>query len=95
MAALPKFVLGFIAASVIATWYLDSAGSDGKATIAIVNDLRVWFLILAFVSIGLEVRVAALREAGWRPIAVFASATVFNLVLALGLASLLFRNFSA
>ncbi|MFC5924321.1 YeiH family protein [Micromonospora vulcania] len=91
----PKFVLGFIAASVIATWYLDSAGSDGKATIAIVNDLRVWFLILAFVSIGLEVRVAALREAGWRPIAVFASATVFNLVLALGLASLLFRNFSA
>ncbi|MFC3502598.1 YeiH family protein [Micromonospora krabiensis] len=91
----PKFVLGFVAASVIATWYLDAAGSDGKATIAIVNDLRVWFLILAFVSIGLEVRVAALREAGWRPVAVFASATVFNLLLALGLASLLFRNFAA
>ncbi|PWR09809.1 putative sulfate exporter family transporter [Micromonospora acroterricola] len=91
----PKFVLGFIAASVIATWYLDAAGADGKATIAIVNDLRVWFLILAFVSIGLEVRVASLREAGWRPVAVFASATVFNLALALGLASLLFRNFSA
>ncbi|MGC5288659.1 YeiH family protein [Micromonospora sp. DT231] len=91
----PKFVLGFIAASVIATWYLDGAGADGKATIAIVNDLRVWFLILAFVSIGLEVRVASLREAGWRPVAVFASATVFNLALALGLASLLFRNFSA
>ncbi|MGC4812740.1 YeiH family protein [Micromonospora sp. DT228] len=91
----PKFVLGFIAASVIATWYLDGAGADGKASIAIVNDLRVWFLILAFVSIGLEVRVASLREAGWRPVAVFASATVFNLALALGLASLLFRNFSA
>ncbi|MEU1242425.1 putative sulfate exporter family transporter [Micromonospora parva] len=91
----PKFVLGFIAASVIATWYLDATGADGKATIAIVNDLRVWFLILAFVSIGLEVRVASLREAGWRPVAVFASATVFNLALALGLASLLFRNFSA
>ncbi|MET8041996.1 putative sulfate exporter family transporter [Micromonospora sp. NPDC005215] len=91
----PKFVLGFIAASVIATWYLDTAGADGKATIAIVNDLRVWFLILAFVSIGLEVRVASLREAGWRPVAVFASATVFNLALAFGLASLLFRNFSA
>ncbi|MEU7750603.1 putative sulfate exporter family transporter [Micromonospora sp. NPDC049171] len=90
----PKFVLGFIAASVIATWYLDGAGADGKATIAIVNDLRVWFLILAFVSIGLEVRVASLREAGWRPVAVFASATVFNLALALALASLLFRNFS-
>ncbi|GAA0394732.1 YeiH family protein [Micromonospora gifhornensis] len=90
----PKFVLGFVAASVIATWYLKAVGADGKATIAIVNDLRTWFFILAFVSIGLEVRVAALRQAGWRPIAVFGAATVFNLVLALGLASLLFAGFS-
>ncbi|MEE6260761.1 YeiH family protein [Plantactinospora sonchi] len=90
----PKFVLGFVAASVIATWYLNGAGSDGKEVIGVVNDLRVWFLILAFVSIGLEFRVATLREAGWRPIAVFASATVFNLLLALALASLLFRNFA-
>ncbi|MGW0502325.1 YeiH family protein [Micromonospora sp. NPDC003241] len=90
----PKFVLGFVAASVIATWYLDAAGADGKATIAIVNDLRTWFFILAFVSIGLEVRVAALRQAGWRPVAVFGAATVFNLVLALGLASVLFAGFS-
>ena len=90
----PKFVLGFVAASVIATWYLKVAGSDGKAVIGVVNDLRTWFLILAFVSIGLEFRVASLREAGWRPIAVFASATVANLVLALALASLLFRNFT-
>ncbi|MFF0722877.1 YeiH family protein [Micromonospora sp. NPDC003816] len=90
----PKFVLGFVAASVIATWYLDVAGADGKATIAIVNDLRTWFFILAFVSIGLEVRVAALRQAGWRPVVVFGAATVFNLVLALGLASVLFAGFS-
>ncbi|MFK3979588.1 YeiH family protein [Micromonospora sp. NPDC050397] len=90
----PKFVLGFVAASVIATWYLDGAGADGKEVIGVVNDLRVWFLILAFVSIGLEFRVASLREAGWRPIAVFASATVFNLVLALALASVLFRGFA-
>ncbi|PZG19136.1 putative sulfate exporter family transporter [Micromonospora craterilacus] len=90
----PKFVLGFVAASVIATWYLDVAGADGKATIAVVNDLRVWFFILAFVSIGLEVRVAALRQAGWRPVAVFGGATLFNLVLALGLASVLFAGFT-
>ncbi|MEV0394044.1 YeiH family protein [Polymorphospora rubra] len=90
----PKFVLGFIAASVIATIYLQNAGSDGRAVIGVVNDLRTWFLILAFVSIGLEFRVSSLREAGWRPIAVFASATVFNLVVALALASLLFRDFA-
>ena len=34
-----------------------------------------------------------MKEAGWKPIAVFAGATVFNLVLGLALASLLFRGF--
>ncbi|MFO7250422.1 MAG: putative sulfate exporter family transporter [Actinomycetes bacterium] len=91
----PKFVLGFIAASIIATLYLGAVGSDaGKEVIGTVNDLRNLFLILAFVSIGLEFRVASLREAGWRPIGVFAIATVVNLALALLLASLLFSGFS-
>ena len=64
----PKFVLGFIAASIIGTLYLQWV-SDGKAEIATVNDLRTWFLIFAFVSIGLEFSLKGLREAGWRPIA--------------------------
>ncbi|WP_326820639.1 YeiH family protein [Streptosporangium sp. NBC_01756] len=90
----PKFVLGFVAASVIATWWLSTvSAADGKAVIGVVNDLRVWFLILAFVSIGLEFRVASLREAGWRPVGVFAAATVVNVVVALGLALLLFSGF--
>jgi uncharacterized integral membrane protein (TIGR00698 family) len=88
----PKFVLGFIAASVIGTLYLQWAPS-GKAEIATVNDLRTWFLIFAFVSIGLEFSLRGLREAGWRPIAVFASATVVNIVVAFGLATVLFGNF--
>ena len=90
----PKFVLGFLVASAIATWYLETAGSGGKDVIATVTALRIWFLILAFVSIGLEFRVASLREAGWRPIGVFASATVVNLVVGLALAALLFHNFN-
>lgn len=89
----PKFVLGFIAASVIGTLYLATAGSDGKATIASVNDLRTWFLIFAFAAIGLEFSLTGLREAGWRPIVVFASATVVNIVVALGLALVLFGDF--
>ena len=89
----PKFVLGFIAASVIGTLYLQWV-SDGKAEIATVNDLRTWFLIFAFVSIGLEFSLKGLREAGWRPIALFASATVVNIVVALGLAVVLFGNFT-
>ena len=67
-------------------------GGD-KAAITTVNDLRTWFLILAFVSIGLQFSARGLREAGWRPIVVFGSATIVNIVVALGLASLLFANF--
>jgi uncharacterized integral membrane protein (TIGR00698 family) len=89
----PKFVLGFIAASVIGTLYLQWV-SNGKTEIATVNDLRTWFLIFAFVSIGLEFSLKGLREAGWRPIALFASATVVNIVVALGLAAVLFGNFT-
>ncbi|MFO7163341.1 MAG: putative sulfate exporter family transporter [Mycolicibacterium hassiacum] len=88
----PKFVLGFIAASIIGTLYL-AAGGD-KAAISTVNDLRTWFLIFAFVAIGLEFSLKGLKEAGWRPIGVFAAATVANIVVALGLASVLFAGFS-
>lgn len=88
----PKFVLGFIAASIIGTLYLQYGGD--KATIATVNDLRTWFLIFAFVAIGLEFSLKGLREAGWRPIAVFASASVVNIVVALGLALVLFGDFA-
>jgi uncharacterized integral membrane protein (TIGR00698 family) len=92
----PKFVLGFIAASIIATWWLTTVPADqGKATIATVNILRTWFLILAFVSIGLELRVVSVREAGWKPILVFGTATIVNLAVALLLATVLFAGFTA
>ena len=93
----PKFILGFVAASAIATWYINSA-VDQKAAIATVavagTDLRIWFFTLAFVCIGLEFRVTSLREAGVRPVIVFAAATVINLTLALVLASIFFANFT-
>jgi hypothetical protein len=40
-----------------------------------------------------SIRVAPLREAGWRPVGVFAGATVVNLLVGLLLATLLFRGF--
>ncbi|HSL34814.1 MAG TPA: putative sulfate exporter family transporter [Candidatus Limnocylindrales bacterium] len=92
----PKFVLGFIAASAIATVFINSA-ADTKAAGDVVavagSSLRTWFFILAFVCIGLEFRPAAIREAGARPVAVFAVATAVNLVVALLLASVLFAGF--
>jgi uncharacterized integral membrane protein (TIGR00698 family) len=91
----PKFVLGFLVASVVGTLYVAAVGSAAaKPVVGTVNDLRTLFLILAFVSIGLEFRAAPLREAGWRPVGVFAGATVVNLLVGLGLATLLFSGFA-
>ncbi|MEV1291567.1 putative sulfate exporter family transporter [Pseudonocardia sp. NPDC049635] len=89
----PKFVLGFLAASIVATIFIGVVGSEAaRPLISDVNAFRTTFLILAFVSIGLEFRVAPLREAGWRPIGVFAAATGVNLAVGLGLAVLLFSG---
>ncbi|MEV6965863.1 putative sulfate exporter family transporter [Hamadaea sp. NPDC051192] len=63
----PKFVLGFIVASGVGTWYANAvSAADAKTTIGVVTDWRIWFLVLAFVSIGREFRIGALKEAGWR-----------------------------
>ncbi|GAA1408717.1 MULTISPECIES: YeiH family protein [Oerskovia] len=89
----PKFVLGFLLASVVATIYVSSVGADAAAPdIAILKSLSTVFFIVAFVSIGLEFNVTAVREAGWKPVVVFGSAAVFNLVVGLALASVLFAN---
>jgi uncharacterized membrane protein YadS len=92
----PKFILGFIAASAIGTWYSSAATNSAAAAQALKiagTDMRVWFFIFAFVCIGLDLRLGSLREAGIRPVVVFAAATVLNLALALALASVLFAGF--
>ena len=90
----PKFVLGFLAASVITTIYAGSVpAAVSSATIGVANDLRTWFLIVAFVSIGLEFNAGSIRRFGWRPVAAFGAATVANLVIGLGLSLLLFSSF--
>ncbi|HHW83180.1 MAG TPA: putative sulfate exporter family transporter [Actinomycetales bacterium] len=90
----PKFVLGFMIASIVATIFVASVGDASKPAIATANALRSWFLSAAFVSIGLEFSVSSLKEAGWKPIVVFAVATVANLVVGLGLAVLLWGGFT-
>nr|WP_300144222.1 putative sulfate exporter family transporter [Propionicimonas sp.] len=91
----PKFVLGFLVASVAATIYSQAVPAEvASGTIGIANDLRTWFLIFAFVSIGLEFDASSVRRFGWRPVAAFGAATVANLVIGLGLALLLFSSFT-
>lgn len=81
----PKFVLGFVLASVFYTlgWVDGGKGS-------VIEAIKNWAFMLAFVSMGLEFSTAELRKMGWAPVIVYLLVTVFNTVLALGVAWLIF-----
>jgi uncharacterized membrane protein YadS len=85
----PKFVLGFLAASLVFSFVLDPATvSATKGTLAA---LRTAFFALAFVCIGLETKVTDLLSLqGGRPAAAFVGAQAFNVVWTLALAFLFF-----
>lgn len=81
----PKFVLGFILVSALA-----SLGLFGADIVGTLQALSKWAFAMAFFSIGLELSVRELGKMGWRPLAVYGAATAFNTVLALGVAWLVF-----
>jgi len=81
----PKFVLGFIIASVIFTF--GWVNSDASAA---VKGLKDWAFCLAFVCMGLELEIAGFKKMGWSPVIVYLIVTVFNTVLALGVSWLIF-----
>jgi uncharacterized integral membrane protein (TIGR00698 family) len=81
----PKFILGFVLVSVLA-----STGALPAGTVAALKTLSKWAFTAAFLCIGLELSVRELGSMGWRPVAVYLSATVFNTALALGAAWVIF-----
>ncbi len=85
----PKFVLGFIVASIIFSFFLNlDMVSDTKK---VLGELRTWWFALAFVSIGLETRFLDMAKMeGGRPAVAFIAAQAFNVVWTLILAYLLF-----
>lgn len=85
----PKFVLGFIVASVVFSFFLDP--SVVKATKGALGGLRTWWFALAFTCIGLETRFKDLAElGGGRPAVAFLIGQGVNIVWTLILAYLLF-----
>ena len=85
----PKFVLGFIAASLIFS-FLIPAGTIKQAS-GLLNSLRTFWFALAFVAIGLEARFSDLVTIqGGRPALAFIAAQVFNILWTLLWATLLF-----
>lgn len=81
----PKFVLGFVLLSALTSLGLFSADA-----LKALDALSKWGFTLAFVAIGLELSVGDLRGMGWKPFAVYMAATVFNTLLALGVAWVIF-----
>ncbi len=88
----PKFVLGFIIASIVFSFLLDPA--TVKDTKGLLGGMRTVWFALAFTSIGLETRFKELvGMEGGRPAAAFILAQTFNVIWTLILAYLLFGGF--
>ncbi|MDR3358223.1 MAG: YeiH family protein [Desulfovibrio sp.] len=95
----PKFVIGFLAASILASLISGSLGSD--LSNAMVNEglvrgltspLRTWCFVLAFTSIGLGTNFRELAHyfKGGKPLILYVCGQSFNLILTLAMAYVMF-----
>jgi uncharacterized integral membrane protein (TIGR00698 family) len=85
----PKFVVGFIIASIVFSFFMTEASA--KAVTGITAGIRSWLFTLAFLCIGLETKFKDLiAVGGGKPAAVFVIAQGFNIVWTLILAYLIF-----
>jgi uncharacterized membrane protein YadS len=85
----PKFVLGFLVASALFSFFIAQPTVDG--TRSVLSELRTWWFALAFVCIGLETRFVDLATMeGGRPAVAFLGAQAVNILWTLLLAWLIF-----
>ncbi len=85
----PKFVVGFIVASIVFSFFMTEAFAKGVTGIS--APLRAWWFNLAFICIGLDTRFKELiAMGGGRPAAAFLIAQAFNILWTLLLAWLIF-----
>jgi uncharacterized integral membrane protein (TIGR00698 family) len=76
----PKFVLGFLAVSAIAT-----AGLLSKGQLANVGNVSRWAFLLTFAGVGLSTDIRQIARSGWRPLAVAVIGLVVVAAVSLGL----------
>jgi uncharacterized membrane protein YadS len=102
----PKFIIGFIGASILFSFFLTPLfgmmfEGEGMKLVesgvikAVTNPLRGWFFCLAFVSIGLESNFRELAKfmEGGKPMILYIIGQSFNLILTLFMAWLAFSVF--
>ena len=76
----PKFILGFVAISVLAT-----AGFFSKGQLGSLSNLSKWAFLPAFAGVGLRTQLRDLLEQGWRPILTGVLGEIFIALLTLGM----------
>jgi len=76
----PKFILGFLAISVLAT-----AGFFTHSQLSSLSNLSRWSFLPAFAGVGLRTDLRDLVGQGWRPLAVGILGEIFIAVVTLGL----------
>jgi uncharacterized integral membrane protein (TIGR00698 family) len=82
----PKFVLGFLAVSAIAT-----AGWLSKGQTANIANVSRWAFLLTFAGVGLNTNIRELVRTGWRPLVVAILGLVVVAAVSLGLVLLTSR----
>jgi len=94
----PKFVLGFLAASLLFS-AIGGSGLEGQSLVSAVTAdtskvLRGWFFCLAFVSIGLDTDFRELGRflVGGKPLILYLCGQTLNLVLSLAMSWLMFEK---
>lgn len=89
----PKFIIGFVLASVVFSFLVEPAfGTETtKAVIKSLSGFKGWCFCLAFMSIGLETnfKEMASQMQGGKPLTLYVVGQVFNLILTLFVAWLL------
>jgi uncharacterized integral membrane protein (TIGR00698 family) len=84
----PKFVLGFLAVSAIAT-----AGWLSKGQSTNLANISKWAFLLTFAGVGLNTNIRELARTGWRPLVVAVIGLVVVATVSLGLVLLTSRVF--
>lgn len=82
---LPKFILGFFAASLIASFvFLPAVGKENVSAInSVLDQYKNWAFVLAFTSIGLDTNFREIKEQfqGGKPLTLYIVGQLFNIVL--------------
>ena len=82
-AKFPKFVLGFLAISALAT--AEMARKPSKDQLTSLANLSRWAFLLTFAGVGLRTNVRSLSNQGWRPLVVGVAGECAIAVLTLGM----------